>query len=254
MQNRIRITWKHLSAAAAIGLLTIAIFSLMMGSVGAQGVDSSVVPSISVSGTGESFGAPDIAYVYLGVNTADANVTSAINQANEKLAAILAAMSDQGIAPEDIQTANYSVYPEDRYDPQTGQPTGERIYRVQQTVTITVRDISKAGAVIDAGVAAGANVVNGLSFGIADTSALESEARAKAVENARARAEQLAAAFGVTLGEPIVISEGYSSQPIVMAADVRAEMFAAQSAAPSQVSPGQLSVSVQVNVTFAIGQ
>lgn len=253
MQNRLQITWKHLSAIAAVGLLTAAIFSLVMGNAGAQGVDSSVVPSINVSGTGESFGAPDIAYVYLGVNTANANVTTAINQANETLTAIVAAMSDQGIAPEDIQTASYSVYPEDRYDPQTGQPTGERIYRVQQTVTITVRDISKAGAVIDAGVAAGANVVNGVSFGIADTSALEAEARTKAVADARARAEQLAKAFGVTLGEPIVISEGYVNAPITMAGDARAEMFAA-SVTASQVNPGQMSVSVQVNVSFAIGQ
>lgn len=253
MQNRLQITWKHLSAIAAVGLLTAAIFSLVMGNAGAQGVDSSVVPSINVSGTGESFGAPDIAYVYLGVNTANANVTTAINQANEALAAIVAAMSDQGIAPEDIQTASYSVYPEDRYDPQTGQPTGERIYRVQQTVTVTVRDISKTGAVIDAGVAAGANVVNGVSFGIADTSALEAEARTKAVADARARAEQLAAAFGVTLGEPIVISEGYVNPPIAMGGDARVEMFAA-SVTGSQVNPGQMSVSVQVNVSFAIGQ
>lgn len=236
---------------ASVVLLVVAVMSIVAGSVGAQTPPTN---SISVSGTGEAFGAPDVAYVYLGVDTVDANVGAAVDQANKDLAAIIEAITALGIAPEDIQTANFNVYPEDRYNPQTGQPTGERVYHVQQSLNITVRDITQAGAVIDAGLNAGADTVNGLSFGIADTTALEQEARQKAVEDARNRAGELATAFGVTLGEPIIISEVFGTGPVYpYAARAEAMNAGVGGAAPSQINPGQLSVNVQISVTFAIG-
>ncbi|MBZ0280047.1 MAG: SIMPL domain-containing protein [Anaerolineae bacterium] len=248
MQKQFPLNWKMIGTVV---LVIVAVMSIAVGSVGAQDLPAN---SISVSGSGEAYGTPDVAYVYLGVDTVDANVGAAVDQANKDLAAIIDAVKALGIAAEDIQTANFNVYPEDRYDPQSGQPTGERVYHVQQSLNVTVRDITQAGAVIDAGLGAGADTVNGLSFGIADTTTLEQEARLKAVEDARSRAAELAAAFGVTLGEPIIISEVFGNSPVYplgRAADAVA--MGMGGAAPSQINPGQLSVNVQISVTFAIG-
>jgi uncharacterized protein len=232
---------------AGVGVLLI--FALAVAPAGAQGDARVTDRTINVSGTGEVFGQPDIAYVNLGVDIADPDVGKAIENANTTLTAIVKSVGDAGVAEGDIQTANYSVYPEDRYDPQSGQPTGERVFHVQLAVNVTVRDISKTGAVIQAGLGAGANSINGLSFGIADMKGLEEEARKAAIADARSRAEQLAGGFGVTLGEPVTISESFGGAPIPMFSREVASL--AVDSAP-QINPGQLSVSIQVNVTFAI--
>jgi uncharacterized protein len=229
-------------------LTVLALLSLAALPVGAQ--DNAPVNSISVSGTGDASGAPDVAYINLGTDTVNADVAQAVEQANTDMAAIIAAITATGVAPEDVKTVNFNVYPEDRYD-QNGQPTGERVYHVQNSLNVTVRDITKVGDVINAGLQAGADSINGLNFGIADTSALEQEARQSAVEDARQRAQELADIFGVTLGDPIIISEvtGQMFPPIPYAADV-----AMGGAGGAQITPGQLQVSVQINVTFAIAQ
>lgn len=250
MFKRVSQSWKVFGSAGLLMLLVLAVLGATVFSAGAQDNDNDSDRVISVSGSGEVFGAPDVAYVNLGIDVSDANFSAALEQANTKMAAIVKALVDAGVDEKDIQTVNFSVYPEDKYDPQTGQSTGERVYHVQSAVNVTVRDISKTGDILQAGLDAGANTVNGLTFGILDMKALEAEARKKAVEDARDRAQQLADAFGVTLGDPVVISETISNGgPVVPLA--RADMFVAQSAAP-QISTGQLSVSIQVSVSFSI--
>jgi uncharacterized protein YggE len=124
--------------------------------------------TITVSGFGEASGAPDIAYVTLGINVVNADVNTAVTEANATTQAIEDALKALGIAEEDIQTAGYNVWPEEQYDPATGMATGERRFRVDSTLIITVRDLTQTGAVIEAGLNAGANSVHGLSFGIED--------------------------------------------------------------------------------------
>ncbi len=247
-----RLNWKYLTGVAAVLIAGVAFLSVTGGTVAAQTTTIGPTNSISVSGFGEVTGTPDVAYVQLGVDVANADISAAVDQANTDVAAVIAALTDAGIAPEDIQTTNFNVYPEDRYDPQTGQSTGERTYRVQNTVQITVRDISKIGEVVQAGLNAGADTVYGLNFGIEDTTALEAEARLKAVEDARARATALAEAFGVTVGEPIVITEVVGGGFIPVAFD-RAQSAVGGAGGPS-IQPGQLSVSVQITVSFALGE
>lgn len=243
----LRSNFARVVALTAVGVLLI--FALAVAPAGAQGEPNVTDRTISVSGTGEVFGQPDIAYINLGVDVTNADVGQAIENANTTLSAIVTAVGAAGVAEGDIQTANYSVYPEDRFDPQTGQPTGERVFHVQLAVNVTVRDISQTGAVIQAGLGAGANSINGLSFGIADMKGLEEQARKAAIADARSRAEQLAGGFGVTLGEPVAISESFGGAPIPLFNREVASL--AQSSAP-QINPGQLSVSIQVSVTFAI--
>jgi uncharacterized protein YggE len=118
---------------------------------------------------------------------------------------------------------------------------------------VTVRDIAQIEAVVTTAVAQGANTVYNLSFGISDSAALEQQARQAAAADARARAEQLAAAFGVTLGRPLTISESVSSSsPVLPYASGGMAMAALTDVRSQPISGGQLSVSVSVQVTFAL--
>jgi uncharacterized protein YggE len=165
--------------------------------------------------------------------------------------AITAALKAMGIADKDIQTTNFSVYGQQDYDA-NGQPTGTTTYFVDNTVSITVRDLTTLGAVLGQATAAGANSVYGISFGVSDQAALEAEARTKAMADAKARAEQLAAAAGVSLGEPMTISEYTYSAPIPYAVDSRMASADAVGGASVPVSGGQLQMTLQVNVTYII--
>jgi uncharacterized protein len=127
-----------------------------------------------------------------------------------------------------------------------------RTYVAQINVSLKVRDITKVGAVIDAGVKAGANNIYGLSFGIDDQTKLEKDARVKAIENARTRAQELADALGVKLGDAIIIDESYGGgmfPPVMMGFG-----GGASDAAASKVSEGQLNVGVTVRITFSISK
>jgi uncharacterized protein YggE len=235
---------------AALALLAVV---LLVGTavrpVSAQDTGS-ISRTISVNGSGEAFGTPDIASISMGVDVSDADISVALNNANSTLARIVEALKAAGVDEKDIQTAYFNVYPEDQYDPNTGAATGQRVFHVSTAANVTLRDIQQVAAVIQSGLSAGANSVGSLSFGIADMKKLEEQARLNAVADARARAEQLAAAFGVSVGEVITVSESYSSgsgQPLF-----RADAVMASGAAP-QINAGELSVSVQVSVTFAIG-
>ena len=221
------------------------------GSAGAPAGSSSgdtLTNTISVSGTGEASGSPDVAYVQLGIDVVNPDVGRAVAEANTTMRRIMEALAQFDIPEEDIQTVNFNVWPDERYDPQSGEPTG-RVYRVQNIVRVRVRDMEAVGEVIQAALDAGATSVNSLSFGIDDTSALEAEARASAVADARERAQQLADALGVRLGDPVVVSEGYTAVPVPVARVAFAEE--AVGGAPP-ISEGELTVSVQVNVVFSI--
>ena len=251
MQNQFALNRNNLvrlSVVTVVAALLVGVLAFSARPVGAQDT-STPVKTISVTGSGEVFGKPDVAYITLGVDQADKDASVAIDTANKTLTAIVKAVGDAGVKEEDIQTTSYNIYPEDPTDPQTGQPTGNRIFHVQLAVTVTIRDITKVGAVIQAGLGAGANNLNNLSFGIADTKSLEAAARKAAVTDAKDRAQQLADAAGVKLGTPMTISESIGNVPVPMF-NRAADTFAA-SAAP-QINAGQLSVSITVNITYGI--
>ena len=152
------------------------------------------------------------------------------------------------LAEEDIQTSNYSIYPEYEYrENQTPRITG---YRVDNTLLVKIRDLERAGEVLDAATAAAGDEVrvNGVSFVLEDNDALVVAARAAAWEDAKAKAEQLAELAEVRLGAPITISESVGSIPVPMFA--RAEVAPGDVATP--IRPGQETVSVDLTVTFAI--
>jgi uncharacterized protein YggE len=204
--------------------------------------------TISVTGTGTANGSPDIAYIELGVQIRNSDIGAAVEQSNTTMEAVMAAVSELGIPPEDIQTTQFNVWQDQPVDPATGMPSDQTSYIVTNMVQIKVRQIDQISDVIQTALDAGANQVFGLTFGMDDPSALEATAREQAVADARTRAEALAAAFGVTLGDPISITEGFLSGP----GPVFAAAEGLGGGGPS-ISSGQLSVQIQVSVTFAIG-
>ena len=160
-------------------------------------------------------------------------------------------LEDEGIDAKDIQTVEYSIWPEQNYDPEVAQQPRITGYHVNNSVHVTVRDVARVGAVLGSVTKAGANSVNGISFGIDDTAALEGRAREAAMKDAHAKAESLATLAGETLGEVLQISlSSGGGYPIPMPM-ARMEMADAALKAPS-ISTGESSVSVQVQVTYAI--
>lgn len=205
---------------------------------------------ITVVGEGQAFGQPDRASVQIGVETFAENVAGATSANESDVQSIMNALQEIGIDEADIQTSNYSVWAEQRYSEEG--PQGISGYRVNNQVNVTIRDIDQVGAVIAAATEAGANNIHGVSFSVADPAALESEARAAAIDNAREKAASLAELSGVELGNVVSVSEVIGQSGLPMAQGFGgARDEAAQSAAPG-ISPGELSVGVQVQVTFAI--
>ena len=231
------------------GCLAVAILGLS-GMAAAQGQAASN-RSISVTGIGEASGTPDKAQISAGVQTLASTVPESTSRNQAIVERIMQALDKQGIAKTDIQTANYSIWPEQRYD-QSGQ--GEVTisgYNVSNVVNVTVKDINKVGEVLAAVTNAGANSIHGLNFGVKDTAALEQRARSLAMADARARAEALAQLAGVELGEVQMISMSSGGGfPVPMFGGGRMAM--AETAAVPGISEGQVSVNVQVHVTYSI--
>lgn len=203
---------------------------------------------ISVSGRGEVFGTPDTLTVTIGISVGETTVSEAVDVAAVRANDLIGALNDLGVVDEDMQTSNYSIYPEYEYrENQAPRITG---YRVDNTLNVKIRDLDRAGEVLDAATAAAGDDVrvNGVSFVLEDNGALLVAARAAAWEDAKEKAEQLADLAGVTLGTPLTISESVGSIPVPLYA--RAEVAAGDVTTPIQ--PGQETVTVDLTVTFAI--
>jgi hypothetical protein len=205
---------------------------------------------ISVSGEGRASGAPDVAVLGLGVSAKAATVKAANSKAQEAMSDLLNSLESNGVQEKDIQTTSFSIYPEYDYRNNEQILTG---YRVSHMLQVKVREIDKAGEVIDNAVEAGGDLIQlqGISFTIDDATALRSEARQKAVADAQATAEELASLAGVTLGKPTYISESIStpySQPYYD----RAIPAAMEAAPATEISTGELEVIVNVQMSYAI--
>lgn len=215
----------------------------------AEGSDKPVTRTITVTGSGKAMLTPDIAYINIGVHTEDMTAVGAV-KANSRLAdKVIAALKAFGIDSKDIQTTNFSIYPQPQYDTE-GKPTGEIKYIVENTVYVTVRDLTKIGELLDAAVEAGANNISGIQFDVADKSKALTAARQAAVENARLVAEELVSAAGVTLGAVQTINVYGDTSPMPVMYDMAMVKTAAGGSVP--VSPGQMTITVQVNIVYEI--
>ncbi len=202
--------------------------------------------TITVTGTGMVTLTPDLAYISIGVHSQDASATVATADNNSKAQAIINAIKSFGVQAKDIQTTNFSIYPQQQYDP-SGKLTGI-IYMVDNTVYVTVRDLTKLGDLLDGSVQAGANNISNISFDVADKTAALSQARLAAVAEARKQADELTGATGVSLGEVQTISYNDITPPMTLQyARVDA---AAVSSVP--VQSGSMQISTTVTIVYTI--
>jgi uncharacterized protein YggE len=207
-------------------------------------------PSLSVTGAGTAYLVPDIAYIYLGVHTELPSASEAVTQNNAQTETMIQALTEFGIDAKDIRTTNFSIYPFDKYDPLTGVSTGEKYYSVDNTVYVTIRDLTKLGGLLDTVVSAGANTVNSIQFDVADKDSALKQARADAMADAKEKAEELAAAAGMTVGD--IQSITFTDSQPYPNYDGRGGGGGGAEAAVVPIQPGQLTFTVTVNVTYTI--
>lgn len=233
--------------------LVVALMALFVMPAAAQ--EDSAMDIITVTGTGSASGAPDIANLEVGVEVRNEDIATAFSETNSIIDGVISALVEVGVAREDIRTTGLNIYRDMYGSPMmngTEMATPENgVYVVSNNVRITIRDTANVAEAINAAVASGATNIYGLNFGIDDRASLETAARADAVADARARAEELAALAGAELGDITVITE-YSGN--VSPFDVLNLSTARQDSAGASIEPGQLSVTVQVQVTFRINR
>ncbi len=206
--------------------------------------------TLDVSGSGTVYLAPDIAYINIGVHNEDPAIATAVSDNNNRTRALVDALKNAGIAAEDIQTSNFSVYTTTKYDNVTGISSGT-VYAVDNTVYVTVRDLTKLGSLLNTAVDAGANNINSISFDVSDKTAAMVQARQKAMANAGSLASELAQTAGAKLGEIQKISySDYLPQPYYYGMGGGGGAPAPNVSVP--INPGLTQVTVTVSVTYAL--
>jgi uncharacterized protein YggE len=202
-------------------------------------------PAISVTGEATISVAPDEARIDAGVTSEAKTAREASDANNAAMGKVLLALKGANIEEKDYQTSRLSLQPQ--YAPNRAGPNAITGYRASNRVSIKLRDITKVANVIDTLVGAGANEIGGINFVVSQASKVLDEAREKAVADARRKAEIYAKAAGVTLGEPLSLSEeGQGPQPVFRG------KVAAPMAITAPVAPGEETLSVSVSVSWAI--
>jgi len=199
-----------------------------------------------VTGKGEVMAVPDIATLRLGIEAQEATVAEAQPKAVEAMDRVMAALTNNGVAEKDIQTQYFSIRQITKWD----REKEEEIvigYRVTNMVTAKIRDIDKAGAIIDAVAEAGGDLtrIDSIGFSVDDPSVHYEQARQEAMADANAKAEQLAELAGVTLGKATYISEGIQVPPAIRITE-------AAISAVTPISAGEVEVSLSLQVAYAI--
>lgn len=233
-----------------IGILLTSI--LLIGSLAACTVTAAPAPqvrTINAYGTGEVYLVPDLAYVYVGVRADADDVSTALNTSNVQSGKVADAVKALGVEAKDIQTTNFNVYPMTDYGPDG--TISRKYYVVENTIYITVRDLSKLGTLLDSVVRSGANTINGISFDVSNKDQALSQARDLAIAKAKADAEGIATAAGVTLGDlqNINVSTSGGTVPVYEGKGGGGVMA---SASTVPVSAGQLLITANANLTYAI--
>jgi uncharacterized protein YggE len=255
MLKRVALVGIAIALILSLGMAGVWLWGQAASPAAAQSTESaegySPAETITVVGQGSVSVRPDIANVSLGVETSAATIGEAVAENQTIMESILSALEEIGIDSKDIQTMNYSIrldrYPEQfgRVESATEEP--QPMYRVSNMVNVTIRDLDSVGDVLDAVIEAGANDIWGITFAMDDPSQAQDEARAGAIDDALARAGALAELNGVALGPVMSVTEIVGSTPVPMP---KALESAAAGGGP--VSPGELEIGYQVQVTYFI--
>lgn len=258
---------KRVRQGAAFALTMLGIFLVFAAvsefrSIGYIGSGLGATNTITVSGEGEVFAVPDTATFSVTIQEKGKDVKTAQDAATKKSNDIVAYLKQQGIEDKDVQTTDYSVYPQYDYSRETCTqyycpPSKQTLsgYQVSQTLTIKVRDTDKSGDILSGVGSRGASQVSGLSFDVDDRKALEAEARGKAIDDAHEQAEKLAKQLGVSLARIVSFNEGGRGGPVYYAKAMTmgmGGMDAAESAPTPSIPTGQNKITSDVSITYEI--
>lgn len=206
--------------------------------------------AVTVTGTGRITAAPDAALVHLGVELRGSLLADVTAEASRRMTAVLERVKALGVADRDIATVAYTVDPLTPPRRAEDEPARVAGYRAINIVQLRIRELAALGRIVDAAMTAGATTIRSVRFILAEPANAEAEARALAVQDAAARARQLADAGGVRLGELLALTEGAPVRPF-------AERFGATMEAvraPGPVEPGQLEVVVTVTARYRLAR
>lgn len=227
--------------------LTAAVAILAPISAHTQAINAPFEPQIAVSAHGEVHVSPDRATIQVSVQMRAATAAAAASENATKQAAVIQALRSLGLGSDQISTINYSVYPEQRYEPNR-EPVVVG-YNVTNTISIDVKKLDQVGPVIDASLKNGANMITSLQFYASNTEEARRAAIASAVQKARLDAEAAARAAAGTLGELLEVNVGaYYAPPPRPIAMLKATASADQ--APTPINPGDQTVSVDITTRW----
>ena len=246
-------TVRRISALLAVLIVVFLVLAWLLGSNSSRGVAVASQPTTSdrardgvlVSGTGFVMGRPDVLTVQLGVETRGPTVDKALDLANQAQSRLHDAFTKGGVSERDLQTSGLSIYPQYAKD-------GRRIsgYQVSEQLSVKLRDLARAGALISGAANAGGDAtrISGLSFDIEDDSALLAQARRKAFDEAKAKAELYAQASGRGLGRVVSVNESVAAPDFARSASAYSADAAARKV---PILPGEQRLSVTVSVEWA---
>lgn len=262
-------------------LLVVYLAALSIGQLKSIAYIGSGIPAsntISVTGTGDAYAVPDVATFSFSVTETAKTVTLAQSQATDKINSALTAVRNAGVANKDIQTTSYSINPHYEYQnavcpvatPMVATPPGGSSvsssaitycppgkqtltgYDVSQTITVKVRDLDKAGDIFASIGSLQVDSINGLTFSVDNPDTVQSQARALAITDAKAKADTLASQLGVHLVRVVSFNEdsGAYPQPVMYAMNSVGSV--APKASTPEVPAGQQKVTDNVTITYEI--
>ncbi|MGI6148665.1 MAG: SIMPL domain-containing protein [Firmicutes bacterium] len=243
-----KLTLRGILAGTVLILVAAATLGALMPSYGAEAQEAAAQGSMHVSGTAVVSGAPDIAYVSLGVETRSQSAQQAAAENADLMAKVMNALKQLGLTEDDLSTSGYNVYSYQQTPRSDTQAEPITFYVVQNRLEITMRDLEAVGEIIDAAIGAGANQIQSVRFDIQDKQAMQLQALENAIKQARMKAEAMAKAAGVTLGGIKVITE--QNTAYVPYTDTAALRAFAVPEAKTQITPGDVEVSADVRVEF----
>lgn len=217
----------------------------------AQQASAATVKTITVVGEGKVKIKPNIARANIGVEVLRPTVEEASAANKELIEAVINALTEAGIDKADIQTSGFSVYAE-RFGQDGPLPDDKVNYRVSNNVAVTIRDLDSVGEVLDAAMKSGANNIYGIEFSLEDNRATKAEARKAAVEDAKAKAEELALLNGVNVGDVLNVSEVIGGATPFANYSQTTNAYGGGGGQPIQ--PGELEINAQLQISYEIAQ
>lgn len=261
-------TKNYLNKSFILAVVLVAgILLFFMAQIGYQNkvIDQQNVNQVTVSGEGKVYAKPDVAVVSLGVTTDGLTVAEVTKNNTEKMNAVIDTIKALKIEEKDIQTTNYSLTP--YYDREVTMMPSSSVssiytttatkkilkYTLSQNVQVKIRDFAKVGDVLSNATAKGANLVGDLQFTIDNPEKLKEEARAKAIDQAKANAKNLAKESGISLGKIINVYENSYGYPanLYSAKAMGGGSMAEASPVPT-IQPGQQEINVTINLTYKV--